>query len=48
MRRFAQHYEQTRSLHLRDAAAAVLMNADRTRANQPQADDWTLTMIEWS
>jgi ligand-binding sensor domain-containing protein len=48
MRRFAQQYELTRNQRLRDAAASILMHADQTRGKQPQTDDWTFTMIEWS
>ena len=47
MRRFAQQYEQTRSMQLRHAALSILQYADQTRGNRPQDDDWTFTMIEW-
>jgi serine phosphatase RsbU (regulator of sigma subunit) len=47
MRGFAQLFERTRGQDLRDAAAAIVQHADQTMAGQPQADDWTFTMIEW-
>lgn len=48
MRRFAQLYERTRGQHLRDAAATIIQHADQSLGGQPQLDDWTFTMIEWS
>ncbi len=48
MRRFAQMYERTRGQGLRTAAAAIAHQADQMRANQPQEDDWTFTMLEWN
>jgi ligand-binding sensor domain-containing protein/serine phosphatase RsbU (regulator of sigma subunit) len=48
MRRFAQTYERTRKQNLKDAAAAIVQLADQSQAGQPQADDWTFTLIEWS
>lgn len=47
MRRFAQLFERTRSQSLRDAAATLLQHADQTQAGQPQADDWTFTILQW-
>ncbi|MEJ7598946.1 MAG: SpoIIE family protein phosphatase [Kofleriaceae bacterium] len=48
MRRFAQLYERTRGSHIRDAAATILAHATTTLGQNPQADDWTFAMIEWS
>jgi ligand-binding sensor domain-containing protein/serine phosphatase RsbU (regulator of sigma subunit) len=47
MRKFAQQFERTRSHSLRDAAAAILGQADHARGNEPQNDDWTFALIEW-
>lgn len=47
MRRFAQLYERTGAQDLREAAATIVAHADQTQAGQPQADDWTFTMIQW-
>jgi ligand-binding sensor domain-containing protein/serine phosphatase RsbU (regulator of sigma subunit) len=47
MRRFAHIYEGTRNHHLREAAHFIMQEADRTQGNQPQADDWTFTLLEW-
>ncbi|MDQ3364385.1 MAG: SpoIIE family protein phosphatase [Myxococcota bacterium] len=48
MRKFAQQYELTRGRGLNDAASSIVMHADHTLAGQPQTDDWTFAMIEWS
>ncbi|MBC7975953.1 MAG: SpoIIE family protein phosphatase [Myxococcales bacterium] len=47
MRKFAQMYEGTRATDLRGAAAGLVQLADQTQAGQPQADDWTFTLLEW-
>jgi serine phosphatase RsbU (regulator of sigma subunit) len=47
MRRLAQVYERTRTQHVRDAAAAIVGQADHWQAGTAQGDDWTFAMIEW-
>lgn len=47
MRRFALMFERSRVQQLRDAAAAILGQANQALGAQPQNDDWTFTMIEW-
>ena len=48
IRRFGQLYERTRTQELKDAAASIVHEADLVQSNEPQMDDWTFTMIEWS
>ena len=48
MRRFALNFEVTRPQSLRDAATAMMAQADEALGPQPQDDDWTFTMIQWS
>jgi serine phosphatase RsbU (regulator of sigma subunit) len=48
MRRLGQMYERTRQQQLRDAAAAIVQQADLTQSGKPQDDDWTFTLIEFS
>ena len=48
MRRFAQQFEVTRSQPLRDAASAIIIQADQALGAQLQNDDWTFTVVEWS
>jgi ligand-binding sensor domain-containing protein/serine phosphatase RsbU (regulator of sigma subunit) len=47
MRRFASLYESTRQQHLREAANTLMFQAVQAQAGQPQADDWTFTIVEW-
>jgi serine phosphatase RsbU (regulator of sigma subunit) len=47
MRRFAQTYERTRGQDLKTAAAALVQLADQSQSGQPQADDWTFTLVEF-
>ncbi|HEY0189562.1 MAG TPA: SpoIIE family protein phosphatase, partial [Kofleriaceae bacterium] len=48
MRRFAQLYERTRGQSLRDAAGTIVMHADQLQQGQPQVDDWTFAIVEWT
>lgn len=47
MRRLGQMYERTRDSGLRDAAAAIVQQADLTQSGKPQEDDWTFAIVEW-
>lgn len=47
MRRFAQIFERTRELPLKDATTAILVHAEQSTGGQRQDDDWTFSMIEW-
>jgi hypothetical protein len=47
IRKFAQLYERTRTKDLKEAATTIIAEADQTSNGEPQADDWTFTMIEW-
>jgi uncharacterized membrane protein len=47
MRRFAQMYEGTRAVDLRNAAAGLVQLAVQTQGPKPQDDDWTFTLLEW-
>jgi serine phosphatase RsbU (regulator of sigma subunit) len=47
MRRLGQMYERTRQQELRDAASAIVQQADLTQAGKPQDDDWTFTLVEF-
>jgi serine phosphatase RsbU (regulator of sigma subunit) len=47
MRRLGQMYERTRQQELRDAAGAIVQQADLTQSGKPQDDDWTFALVEW-
>ena len=47
MRSFAEMCKDTMSLDLGDAIRALVEKADDLRRDTPQADDWTLVMVEW-
>lgn len=47
LRRLGQMYERTRQQELRDAAAAIVNQADLTQSGKPQDDDWTFALVEW-
>ncbi|HEX4416944.1 MAG TPA: two-component regulator propeller domain-containing protein [Kofleriaceae bacterium] len=48
MRRFAQLFERTRAQSLRDSADTILLHADEIIKGQPQVDDWTFAIVEWT
>ena len=47
MRRFSNMCEQTAGLSLQAAVAQIVESADSSRKQGPQADDWTLVVLEW-
>lgn len=48
MRRFTMICEETKVLALSDAVTQIVESADASRRKGPQADDWTLVVVEWS
>lgn len=47
MRRLGQMLERTRQQEVRDAAGAIVQQADLTQSGKPQEDDWTFAVVEW-